>query len=147
MPVPPECRRASIEFDRFLLDAREVADLTTTNQTYTMVQGVLQAFRRRLTIPEAIRFAGVLPPVLRAIFVTDCDTNEPRRDFGDVAEMIREVQALRPDHNFAPDTAIQAVAIALRKNIDETRFDRVLGSLPAPAREFWDAPVFTHHGY
>lgn len=54
MPVPPEYRRASIEFEQFLLDAREAAGLTTTNQTYTMVQGVLQTFRRRLTIPEAI---------------------------------------------------------------------------------------------
>jgi uncharacterized protein (DUF2267 family) len=38
-----------------------------------MVQGVLQTFRRRLEISEAIRFAGVLPPVLRAIFVADWD--------------------------------------------------------------------------
>jgi hypothetical protein len=38
MPVPPEYRRASIKFEQFLLDAREAADLTTTNQTYTMVQ-------------------------------------------------------------------------------------------------------------
>ena len=33
-----------------------------------MVQGVLQAFRRRLDIKEAIGFANVLPPVLRALF-------------------------------------------------------------------------------
>jgi uncharacterized protein (DUF2267 family) len=138
MPVPPEYRRASIEFEQFLLDAREVADLTTTNQTYTMVQGVLQAFRQRLTIPEAIHFAGVLPPVLRAIFVADWDVDEPRRSFGDRAEMIREVQSLRADHNFAPDNAIQAVAIALRKNVDQTRFDTELEILPEAAREFWN---------
>jgi uncharacterized protein (DUF2267 family) len=138
MPVPPEYRRASIEFEQFLLDAREAADLTTTNQTYTMVQGVLQAFRRRLTISEAIHFAGVLPPVLRAIFVADWDVDEPRRSFGDRAEMIREVQSLRSDHNFAPDAAIQAVAIALRKNIDTARFDGALQTLPAAAREFWN---------
>jgi uncharacterized protein (DUF2267 family) len=138
MPVPPEYRRASIEFEQFLLDAREAADLTTTNQTYTMVQGVLQAFRRRLTIPEAIHFAGALPPVLRAIFVADWNVNEPPCSFGDYAEIIREVQSLRADHNFAPDTAIQAVAIALRKNIDPVRFKRALETLPVAAREFWN---------
>jgi uncharacterized protein (DUF2267 family) len=138
MPVPPEYRRASIYFEQFLLDAREAADLTTTNQTYTMVQGVLQAFRRRLTISEAIRFAGVLPPVLRAIFVADWNVDEPRRSFGNRAELIREVQSLRADHNFAPETAIQAVAIALRKNIDQTRFDRELETLPIEARGFWN---------
>jgi uncharacterized protein (DUF2267 family) len=137
MPVPPDYRRASIEFEQFLLDAREAADLTTTNQTYTMVQGVLQAFRRRLTIPEAIRFAGVLPPVLRAIFVADWDVDEPRRSFGDRAEIIREIQSLRTDHNFAPDTAIEAVAVALRKNIDEARFDKELDTLSIAACEFW----------
>jgi uncharacterized protein (DUF2267 family) len=137
MPVPPEYRRASIDFEQFLLDAREAANLTTTNQTYTMVQGVLQAFRRRLTIAEAIHFAGVLLPVLRAIFVADWDVDEPRRSFGDRAEIVREVQSLRVDHNFAPDTAIEAVALALRKNIDQAKFDRVLNALPTAARDFW----------
>lgn len=121
-----------------MLDAREAAGLTTTNQTYTMVQGVLQTFRRRLTIPESIHFAGVLPPVLRAIFIADWDTDESRRSFGDRAEMTKEVQSLRADHNFAPDTAIQAVVIALRKNIDEVRFDKALTTLPAAAHEFWN---------
>lgn len=102
-----------------------------------MVQGVFQTFRRRLTLPEAIHFAGVLPPVLRAIFVADWNTNEPRRSFGDRVEMIQEVQSLRADHNFAPNTAIQAVAVALRKNIDEAQLDRVLVNLPTAARDFW----------
>lgn len=137
MPVPSEYQRASIEFEKFLLDAREASGLTTTNQTYTMVQGVLQTFRRRLALSEAIHFAGVLPPVLRAIFVADWDVDEPRRSFGDRAEMVKEVQSLRADHNFAPDTAIQAVAIALRKNVDEVRFDKALNTLPPAAQEFW----------
>ncbi|WP_238393220.1 hypothetical protein [Myxacorys almedinensis] len=61
------------------------------------------------------------------------------RSFGDRAEMTKEVQSLRADHNFAPDTAIQAVAIALRKNIDEVRFDKPLTILPTAAREFWNS--------
>jgi uncharacterized protein (DUF2267 family) len=54
MPVPPEYRRASIEVEKFLLDAREAADLTTTHQTYTMVQGVLQALFDVLTPQDLI---------------------------------------------------------------------------------------------
>ncbi len=137
MPMPAEYQRAAIEFEKFLLDAREASGLITTNQTYTMVQGVLQTFRRRLTLPEAIHFAGVLPPVLRAIFVANWDTSEPRRSFADRIEMTQEVQGLRADHNFAPEIAIQAVAVALRKNIDEAKLDNVLSRLPAPAHDFW----------
>ncbi|MCC5670530.1 DUF2267 domain-containing protein [Nostoc sp. CHAB 5784] len=137
MPIPSEYQRASLDFEKFLLDAREASGLVTTNQVYTMVQGVLQTFRRRLTLPEAIHFAGVLPPVLRSIFVADWDTDEPRRSFGDRVEMTQEVQLLRADHNFAPDTAIRATAVALRKNIDEARLDSVLASLPSAARDFW----------
>lgn len=135
--MPSEYQRASLDFEKFLLDAREASGLVTTNQVYTMVQGVLQTFRRRLTLPEAIHFAGVLPPVLRSIFVADWDTNEPRRSFGDRSEMVQEVQSLRADHNFSPDMAIQAVAIALRKNVDEARLDSVLTHLPTAARDFW----------
>ena len=51
--------------------------------------------------------------------------------------MTREVQALRPDHNFAPDSSIGSVAAALRRNIDEVALDRVLTGLPAGALAFW----------
>jgi hypothetical protein len=40
---------------------------------------------------------------------------------------------LRPLHNFAPETAVRDVAIALRRNIDETAFDRILATLPQGA--------------
>jgi uncharacterized protein (DUF2267 family) len=53
------------------------AGLTTTNQAYTMVQGVLQVFRRRLEVNEAIRFLSVLPVGVRALFVADWDVNQP----------------------------------------------------------------------
>jgi uncharacterized protein (DUF2267 family) len=137
MPIPSEYQRASLDFEKFLLDAREVSGLATTNQVYTMVQAVLQTFRRRLTIAEALYFAGVLPPILRAMFVADWDINEPRLSFGDRAEIIHEVQSLRADHNFAPATAIRDVAVALRKNVDEARLDSVLTNLPTAARDFW----------
>lgn len=137
MTVPNEYDRASDHFYRFLLDARDTAGLTTTNQAYTMAQGVLQAFRRRLALADAIRFAGVLPVGLRALFVADWDPDEPRRGFEDVTTMTREVQALRAQHNFAPDSSIRDVAAALRRHVDREALDRVLARLPAGAAAFW----------
>lgn len=137
MPVPPQYQRATDDFFAFLVDARDAASLQTTHQAYTMVQGVLQTFRRRLSLPDAIRFAGVLPAVVRALFVADWDPDEPQRPFGDRATLTAEVQALRPNHNFSPETAIRDVAAALRKHVDQGRFDEQLATLPAGAAEFW----------
>lgn len=137
MPVPSEYQRATDNFYKFLTDARDISGLVSTHQVYTMTQGVLQVFRRRLSLKDAIRFAGVLPPVLRAIFVSDWDTDEPVRAFEDMENMTREARMLRPDHNFSTDTAIRDVAAALRKNIDEAALDRVLAMLPRGAAEFW----------
>lgn len=137
MPVPSEYQRASQDFEQFMLDAREAAGLTTTHQTYTMVQAVFQSFRRRLTVADAIRFAQVLPPVLRALFVADWNTDEPQRRFEDRAVMTAEVKSLRAEHNFAPDTAIRDVALALRKNIPESELNRTLAQLPQSASEYW----------
>jgi uncharacterized protein (DUF2267 family) len=138
MPVPPEYERASEQFYEFLIYARDISGLSTTHQTYTMVQGVLQAFRRRLGISDAIRFANILPIALRALFITDWDTDEPIRPFQDRPAMTREVQALRAEHNFSPDSAIRDVACALRRYVDETAFDELLSSLPPGAVEFWN---------
>ena len=137
MPMPMEYQRASDHFRNFMNDAQEIAELGSPHMTYTMVQGVLQTFRRRLNIKDAIFFAGVLPAILRAIFVADWDVDETKRPFEDHDIMIKEIQALRANHNFAPDTAIRDVASALRKNIDEKKFDSVLEKLPEGAIKFW----------
>lgn len=137
MPVPAEYQRATDDFYKLLTDARDSAGLTTTNQAYTMVQGVLQAFRRRLEVNEAIRFLSILPVGARALFVADWDVNEPKRPFEDRVVMTKEVQALRAEHNFAPETAIRDVVYALRHNLDEAALDRVLATLPHGATEFW----------
>jgi uncharacterized protein (DUF2267 family) len=137
MPVPSEYQRASIDFERFLVEARDNAGLATTNQSYTMAQAVLLVFRRRLSVQQAIDFAQVLPPVLRAIFVSDWDTAAPRADFADRATLVREVQSVRPQHNFAPDSAIDDVATALRRQVHPADFERVLSTLPEAARRFW----------
>jgi uncharacterized protein (DUF2267 family) len=137
MPVPSEYQRATDAFYKLLMDARESAGLTTTNQAYTMVQAVFQVFRHRLEVKEAIRFMTVLPVGARALFAADWDVEEPKRPFEDRAVMTKEVQALRSEHNFAPETAIRDVAIALRSNLDQATFDRVLATLPQGAMQFW----------
>jgi uncharacterized protein (DUF2267 family) len=137
MPIPSEYQRASIEFERFMVDARDISGLATTNMAYNMVVGVLQAFRRRLSVKEALRFANVLPPVIRAIYVADWDPDQPQQPFADRQSMTQEVQALRKEHNFAPLSAIHDVALALRRNVDEAAFDRLLADLPDGARDFW----------
>lgn len=102
-----------------------------------MTQGVFRVFRRRLDVGDALRFANVLPPVLRAIFVSDWELSEPKRPFETREVMTAEVKSFRGDHNFSPDTAIQDVVTALRKNVNEAEFDRVLAALPDKAVEFW----------
>ena len=137
MTIPVEYQRATDSFHQFLGDARDSAGLETVNQAYTMAQGVLQTFRRRLKVDEAIRFSNVLPAALRALFVADWNVDEPKRTFEDRAVMTKELQSLRPLHNYSPDSSILAVAIALRRNVDQTALDRVLDKLPEDARQFW----------
>lgn len=137
MTVPGLYQRATVEFNDFMAAARDAADLQTTNQAFTMVEGVLLAFRRRLSPKDALAFADVLPAVLRAVFVANWDIERPPVPFADRATMTKEVQSLRAGHNFAPDHAISAVASALWKHVDAASMRRVLASLPPGAREFW----------
>lgn len=137
MPVPSEYQRATQHFEKFMRDACEVSGLATSHMAYNMVVGVLHTFRRRLTVKDALRFASILPPVLRALYVVDWDPDEAILPFQDVATMTKEVKALRAEHNFSPDTAIHDVAVALRHNLIESDFDQLLATLPKGAVEFW----------
>lgn len=137
MPIPASYQRASVEFEKFMVDARNIAGLATTNMAYNMVVGVLHTFRRRLSVQEAIGFANVLPAVLSAIFVSDWNTLEPKAGFADRATLTQEVKSLRSEHNFSPDTAIHDVAAALRRNVIQPEFDHYLASLSAGAQDYW----------
>lgn len=137
MPMPYEYLHAGEAFERFLNDARDALDLTTRHQTYTTVQAVLLVFRRRLTVEEGLKFASVLPAVLRAIFVADWDLEQSTLTFSDRHEMTAEVKALRRHHNFSPDNAIEAVAGALRRHVDEPAFDAVLEQIGPGPQAFW----------
>ncbi|WP_176037578.1 DUF2267 domain-containing protein [Brucella tritici] len=139
MTIPLEIQRATEEFDKFLHMARDEAGLATRNQAYTMAEAVLLTFRHRLDVDQAIRFATILPPVLRAIFVANWDICEAKRPFDSRQAMTREVQSLRKDHNFAPDSAIYDVAKALRAHIDHVELDDFLAGVSDEAREYWSA--------
>jgi uncharacterized protein (DUF2267 family) len=137
MTVPVEYQRARDDFYTFLVDVRDSAGLGSTHQAFTTSEGVLHAFRMRLSLTDAIRFAGVLPAGLRALFVSHWDPEVDPIPFGDHADQLRDVRSLRADHNFSPDDAIKIVAAALRRAVDAGRLDAVLAKLPREAAEYW----------
>ncbi len=139
MPMPWTYRQATREWQAFLSDAKEAMDLTSDNATFTAVEGVLRAFRARLTVQEALDFAQVLPSVLRALFVADWKIAPPLVP-GGRADWTRAAQALRPHHNQTPETCVAATALALRKSVLREDLDRVLAQLPPFAAEFWSVP-------
>ncbi|WP_137112350.1 DUF2267 domain-containing protein [Rhodobacter sp. SY28-1] len=140
MPMPWTYRQATREWQAFLADARQAMNLETDNVTYTAVQGVLQAFRRRLTPQQAIDFAQVLPSVLRALFVADWRLDGGPLPPGTRADWTAEAMALRPHHNLTPPNCVEATALALRKSVVREDLDRVLATLPPFASEFWSTP-------
>lgn len=139
MPIPMEYQHASEAFMRILAEARDESGLGTMNQSFTMVDGVLRTFRRRLTPEEALRFGQLLPPVLRALFLVEGALSDPPLPFAPRAELTQEVKALRQHHNFAPDTAIADVARVLRRHVDGPALDRLLADLSPGAADFWAA--------
>lgn len=139
MPMPWTYRQATREWQAFFADAREAMGLETDNVAYTAVQGVLQAFRARLTPQQAIDFAQVLPAVLRALFIADWRLGDPLPP-GTRADWTAEAMALRRQHNLTPPNCVEATAFALRKSVLREDLDRVLATLPAFAAEFWSTP-------
>ncbi len=137
MPMPLEYRQASADFDAFMKDLVATSMIQTSHQAYTMLQAVLQVFRDRLTVDQAIAFANVLPPVLRAIFVSDWDTEAPVKPFVDRDALMKEVRAFRHDHNLSTDTALEDVTVVIRRHVDQAAFERILNTLPPDARGFW----------
>ncbi|MCU0902828.1 MAG: DUF2267 domain-containing protein [Tabrizicola sp.] len=138
--MPWTYRQATREWQAFLADARTAMDLTSDNATFTAVEGVLQAFRRRLTPQQAIDFAQVLPAVLRALFVADWQLDKGPLPPGTRADWTAEAMALRPHHNLTPPNCVAATALALRQSVLREDLDRVLSTLPPFAAEFWSTP-------
>jgi len=141
MPLPATYRHASKDWRAFLDDACARMNDISDNSAYTAVDAVLQVFRRRLTVPQALAFADVLPAVLRAIFVARWDSEAAPIAFADRAEMVAEAQAVRRHHNLTPDDCIDAVAWALRRHVNQRDLDRVLAGIGPGAQAFWHVVV------
>jgi uncharacterized protein (DUF2267 family) len=137
MTLPFEYQNASLDFERFMVDARDYAGLATTNMAWNMVVGVLHTFRRRLTIKQVLQFSLVLPPVIRSLFLEQWNPDQEVTGFGTEEQLLAEVRSIRPEHNFSPQNAISAVADALRNRVDRVEFTRVLAELPPEASKFW----------
>lgn len=140
MPMPWTYRQATREWQAFLADAQDAIGTPTDHSTFTAVEGVLRAFRRRLTPQQAIDFAQVLPAVLRALFVADWDLSLAPAPPGTRADWTADARSLRPHHNIAPEGVVAGTAIALRKAVLQSDLDRVLSRLPPFAAEFWSTP-------
>ncbi|VVE53224.1 hypothetical protein PHO31112_04839 [Pandoraea horticolens] len=137
MPLPFEYQNPTLQFERFMLDARDCAGLATTNMAWNMVVGVLHTYRRRLTVQQIARFCSVLPPVVRALFIEGWDPDQPILEFGSDAQLLEEVRSVRRQHNFSPINAIASVAEALRRNIDVPAFDLILSEMPDGSTHYW----------
>ena len=140
MTVPPDFVHASRDLERFLLDARAELSHATTHQTWQSVFAVIVTFRARLTAPQVIAFAQALPPLLAAMVLLDWDWAAEPEPFAPRAELAREAMAFRGDHSILPESGIADVAAALWRNVDRRAFERMLGTLPPEARDFWAAP-------
>jgi uncharacterized protein (DUF2267 family) len=140
MPMPWTYRQATREWQDFLAEASQAMCLTSDNATFTAVEGVLRAFRRRLTPQQAIDFAQVLPSVLRALFVADWTLAHTPASAGTRADWRDDAMSLRPNHNLTPPNCIEATALALRKSVLRGDLDRVLATLPLFAADFWSTP-------
>ena len=141
MPMPSTYRLASKEWSAILADAKDRMNLVSDNSAYTAIDAVLQVFRRRLSAQEGLDFASALPVVPRGIFVKDWQVANDPPPFGSRAALTAEAKAVRPNHNLTPDDAIEAVAWALRRSLDQRDLDRVLARIGPEAAAYWRVEV------
>ncbi|GIL00303.1 MAG: hypothetical protein BroJett030_02020 [Alphaproteobacteria bacterium] len=137
MPFPREYSTASADFERFLDEVRTQAMRQTRNQAYAMTRAVLHVFRDHLSVRDALDFADLLPPLLRALYIDNWHPSPAPPLFPDRAALLRQVLDVRQPHNTAPQSAISDVATVLRRHVDQRRFDQLLARLPAGAVDYW----------
>ena len=136
MTVPIDYKRASADFDAFMLDLREALDLQTTHQAWGALLGVFHTFRLRLTAEEGLAFARALPPLLRSVFVQDWHLTQVV-PFASRAALEAEVMAYHSDHQLAQPGCIAATAATLWRHVDKQRVGAALARMPEGARAFW----------
>ncbi|WP_165498076.1 DUF2267 domain-containing protein [Siculibacillus lacustris] len=138
MPIPRDYVFATPDFERFLGDLEETSLLASHSNAYAEARAVFHVFRRHATPAQALAFAAVLPPLLKAMFLEDWDIEAPIAAFPDddaglAAEFATE-QVVRD-----AAAAIADVAATLRRHVDRVALDRVLAALPEGARAYWRA--------
>lgn len=136
MPMPWTYRHPATEWALFLSDIREVMGTPSDNVAYTTAEGVFAAFRARLTVAQIAAFAQLLPAIPRALFVQNWQPAPPR-PWADGATYVAEACALRADHNFATERALEAVSYALHRAIGAEVLMRALDRIGPEARAFW----------
>ncbi|WP_254919214.1 DUF2267 domain-containing protein [Oceanicola sp. 22II-s10i] len=134
--MPWTFRHPGKEWTAFLDDIREIMDTPSSNVAYTAAEGVFAAFRARLSIQTALDFAQVLPSVPRALFVQGWRVADPLPWAGP-DDYLAEVRALRADHNFVSDNAVEAVSYALHRALRPGDLDRALARIGPEAQAFW----------
>lgn len=137
MTVPMAYRRASAEFDAFLAEIADAAQLSSRHQAYTVVDAVFRAFRRRLAPGEVLVFAAALPPLLGALFIENWRAEESGAASWAPDDVVRDIKSLRAHHNLATDQAVAQVGAVLRRHVDVAVFTQALRHLPLEAARFW----------
>ena len=136
MPMPWTYRHGDTEWRRFLADIREGMGTPSDNVAYTTAEGAFRSFRARLTVDQVADFAQVLPAMPRALFFERWRPAAPL-PWADAATYLAEIKALRADHNFANDSALEAVAVALHRAVGAERLATALDAIGPGARAFW----------
>lgn len=140
MTVPMAYRRASQEFDAFLTEVADAAQLSSRHQAYTVVDAVFRAFRRRLAPDEVLGFANALPPLLAALFIENWRAKVDSTSWAP-DEVVRDVKSLRAHHNLATDQAVAQVGAVLRRHVDAAVLTQALRNLPVEAARFWGIEI------
>ena len=139
--MPWTYRHPEKEWRGFVEDIREVLGTPSSNIAYTAAEGVLTAFRQRLTPVQTLEFADELPSVIRALFLQGWRM-EPPRPWAAHADYVAEAKALRRNHNFAGDRAVEAVSFALHRAMGPEQLGRALSRIGPKAAEFWALPGY-----
>ncbi len=141
MPMPWTYRHPEKEWQGFLDDIREILGTASSNVAYTAAEGVLTAFRRRLTPHQVLDFADALPCIVRSLFLQGWRMEAPT-SWGSAGDYVAEAKALRRDHNFAGDRVVEAVSYALHRAMGAEKLRDVLGRIGPEATAFWDLPEY-----
>ncbi len=136
MPMPWTYRHGEVEWRGFLDDIAEILDTPSSNVAYTTAEGVLHSFRGRLTPDQTLGFSDALPAMIRALFIQGFRL-APAAPWADHDTYLAETLALRQDHNFAGDRAIEAVSYALHRAMGRANLEHALDSISPKARAFW----------